>query len=109
MGRDSWMGLVGAHLQVGQAAALAVQLLDLVGIADVALVQRRLLGIVGRLQVLEISLVPKFYIAVDADADSYADFGDFCFWLFRLNSFWAEVEVELSWKHTHSEKEKVKY
>lgn len=63
------------HLQVGQAAALAMQLLDLVGVADVALVQRLLLGVVGRLQVLEVALVPKFYIAalVEADMDTGAD------------------------------------
>lgn len=63
------------HLQVGQAAALAMQLLDLVGVADVALVQRLLFGVVGRLQVLEVALVPKFYIAavLDADMDTGAE------------------------------------
>jgi len=95
-------GFGWGHLQVGQAAALAVQLLDLVGVADVALVQRRLLGIVGRLQVLEIALVPKFYIAADAgavadlgswsdsdsDSDSYSGLG------YSGYIEWAEVEVD---------------
>lgn len=51
-------------LQIGQAAALAMQLLDLVGVANVAFIQRRLLSIIGGLQVLQIALMPKLYIAV---------------------------------------------
>lgn len=51
------------HLQIGQAAALSMQLLDLIGIAYVAFIQRRLLGIVGCLQVLQIALMPKLHIA----------------------------------------------
>lgn len=86
------------HLQIGQAAALAMQLLDLVGVADVALVQRRLLGIVGRLQVLEIALVPKFYIAAVADADTNAyadtDAESDSGWGYSGYIEWSEVEVD---------------
>lgn len=51
------------HLQIGQAAALSMQLLDLIRIAYVTFIQRRLLGIVGCLQVLQIALMPKLHIA----------------------------------------------
>lgn len=40
-----------------------MQLLDLIRIAYVAFIQRRLLGIVGCLQVLQIALMPKLHIA----------------------------------------------
>lgn len=60
----SYKSVSTGHLQIGQAAALAMQLLDLVGVANVAFVQRRLLSVIGGLQVLQIALVPKLYIAV---------------------------------------------
>lgn len=61
------------HLQIRQAATFAMQLLDLIRIADIAIIQRRLLGIVCCLQVLQIALMPKLYIAVWSTVDVVVD------------------------------------